>query len=69
VELYGAPQNGGRAFSREMLPAQHQLQQCGTYLYAASIPANRPAEDFTPRVLPYHELALPTEIRRIVWQR
>jgi glycogen phosphorylase len=69
VELYGAPQNGGPAFTQEMLPAQHELQQCGTYLYAASIPANRPADDFTPRLLPYHELALPTEIRRIVWQR
>ena len=27
------------------------------------------AADFTPRILPHHVLALPTEIRRMIWQK
>ena len=69
VELYAAPQNGGPPFAQEMRPTPSPSQQSGTYLYATCVPASRPAGDFTPRILPYHELALPTEIRRIVWQR
>ena len=69
VELYAAPQNGGSAFVQEMHPAHAASYESGSYLYATRAPASRPAGDFTPRVLPYHALALPTEIRRIVWQR
>ena len=34
---------------------------------AVAVPTS--AVDFTPRILPYHVLALPPEIRRIVWQK
>ena len=55
---------------QEMHPTQSRLHsESGAYLYATRTPATRPACDFTPRVLPFHPLALPTEIRRIVWQR
>jgi len=69
VELYAVPLNGGPAFTQDMHPTQPALDQSGAYLYTACTLASRPAGDFTPRVLPYHKLALPTEIRRIVWQR
>ena len=69
VELYASPQNGGPAFVQEMHPAHAASHESGSYLYATRTPASRAAGDFTPRVLPYHALALPTEIRRIVWQR
>jgi starch phosphorylase len=69
VELYAAPQDGEPAFMEEMRPLEGRASESGAYLYGARTPAARPASDFTPRVLPFHPLALPTEIRRIVWQR
>jgi glycogen phosphorylase len=40
------------------------------YLYAARVPATRPASDYTPRVIPRHEgVAIPLEDARILWQR
>ncbi len=69
VELYAAPQGAGPAFVEEMHPVEGRRSESGTCLYSTRMPATRPAGDFTPRVLPFHQLALPTEIRRIVWQR
>ncbi|MGO9776744.1 MAG: alpha-glucan family phosphorylase, partial [Terracidiphilus sp.] len=71
VELYAAPQDGKPAFRQEM----HRTAGpgpgfgSGSNLYAARTPTGRPAGDFTPRIVPYHALALPTEIGRIVWQK
>lgn len=62
VELYADSQNGGPAFKQEM-------QQTEPHLYTTRIRAIRPASDFTARILPHHALALPTENRRILWQR
>jgi starch phosphorylase len=75
VELYAGSQNGNPAFRQEMNrtagPGSCTATglAAGPHLYATRTPAKRPASDFTPRVLPYHELALPTEIRQIVWQK
>jgi starch phosphorylase len=73
VELYAGPQDGKPAFRQGMHrtagPGPAPGFGSGPYLYTTRTPATRPASDFTPRVLPYHALALPTEIRRIVWQR
>jgi starch phosphorylase len=39
-------------------------------LYQARTPANRPAQAFTPRVVPWHPCALvPLEATRIRWCR
>ena len=36
----------------------------------AEVPANRPASDYTPRVIPYHPKAsVPLEAPQILWQR
>jgi starch phosphorylase len=75
VELYAAAQDGKPAVRQEMHrtagpgPGQAPGYGSGPYLYAVRTPATRAAGDFTPRVLPYHALVLPTEIRRIVWQK
>jgi starch phosphorylase len=71
VELYAGPQDGKPAFRQKMHPTACSAPGLGSgpYLYAAQTPATRAAGEFTPRVLPYHALALPTEIRRIVWQK
>ncbi len=43
--------------------------ECG-YTYSARIPAGRPAEDFTPRVIPRHAMArVPLECSSILWYR
>jgi starch phosphorylase len=40
------------------------------FLYAASVPGNRPASDFTPRVIPHHPNAsVPLEAGQILWQK
>jgi len=42
----------------------------GTYLYKASVPASRPAEDYTPRAIPQMDgVLVPLEDTRILWQR
>ncbi len=68
VELYAASQNGAPAFRQEMRCAG-PAPDSGPHVYAIQTPATRAAADFTPRIRPYHVLALPAEIRRIVWQR
>ena len=40
------------------------------YLYRVSVPANRPPQDYTPRIIPYFEgVQVPSEISLIHWQR
>ena len=40
------------------------------YLYAASLPSDRPLSDFTPRVIPEHvNASVPLEAHQIVWQK
>jgi len=40
------------------------------FIYRASIPASRPASDFTVRVIPDHkDIQVPLETNRILWQR
>jgi starch phosphorylase len=40
------------------------------YMYCASIPANRPVQDYTPRIVPFHQEAIiPIEESHSLWQR
>ena len=69
VELYANAHNGKPAFRQDMQRTGAPAANHGPYRFLARTPANRAAGDFTPRVLPYHELALPTELGRVVWQK
>ncbi len=69
VELYADPQNGGASFRQEMSRTAQLAGDSTGYLYSTRTPANRPAADFTPRVVPCHSLALPVEINQIRWQK
>ncbi len=75
VELYAGSRDGKPAFRQEMHltggPGSSTAPGFGSgpCLYTTQTPATRPAVDFTPRVFPFHALALPTEIRRILWQK
>jgi starch phosphorylase len=40
------------------------------YIYSGEVPATRPAEDYTVRVIPHHpEVGVPSEFALIAWQR
>ena len=40
-----------------------------SYIYNAAVSAARPSADYTPRVLPHCDVAIPLEDARILWQR
>jgi len=67
VELYAEPVAGG-------LPAIEAMTAMvggppGVLLYAAEVPATRPAGDYTPRALPRRPPALlPLESTHILWR-
>jgi starch phosphorylase len=71
VELYGDSLDGGPPFRAPMAPADTaQVSARGTRLYTAAVPDNRPAADYTARVVPHREGAfVPLECALIAWQR
>ena len=69
VELYADSHNGSPAFKQEMHQTSVPERSSEPHLYMTRIRTTRPANDFTTRILPHHALALPTENRRILWQR
>lgn len=70
VQLYAEPLAGGG-------PVRQPLQRGGllagsvnAFLYQGTVPADRPAADYTPRIVPVHELAsVPLEAPFILWHR
>ena len=70
VELYADPTDGEEPLRTEMKRGDTIPGAINGYVYHARIPTSRPAEDFTPRVVPYHpEARVPTEASPICWQR
>lgn len=71
VELYADP------LQPEGLPTRITLVRDGvipgalnSYRYSAAAPADRPAEHYTPRIVPFHsELQIPLEERHVRWRR
>jgi starch phosphorylase len=40
------------------------------YIYSADVPADRPANDYTARVIPRHDgVSIPLENSGIIWQK
>ena len=69
VELYAESANGGEPIREEMNRAEPRNGADGTYTYTARVAAARPAGDYTPRVSPKVDAAVPLEAGRILWQR
>jgi starch phosphorylase len=47
-----------------------RLPDASGYVYSARVPAERPAADYTPRIIPHHpEAAVPLEAPQILWER
>lgn len=67
VELYANGVNGD-ALTQQVMTRGRQLS--GGYVYRAPLPANRPATDYTARVIPQCSgVAVPMEAAHILWQR
>lgn len=70
VELYAEPLNGDQPDRHVMQRGRELLGSVGGFLHSASIPAARPASDYTPRVVPFKPGAMvPLEANQILWQR
>ena len=69
VELYADPVNGEPV--RHVMARGRTLDGPGIrYEYGGSVPASRPASDYTPRLVPHHPAAaVPLETHEILWQR
>ena len=69
VELYAEPLEAGKELERIVMERSKQLS--GTingYLYMATITTRRSADDYTPRIIPYHPAAaVPLEDSHILW--
>jgi starch phosphorylase len=65
VELVAGAVNGGDFFRMEMKPTGNDN---GWVHYTASVPASRPAGDYTPRIIAKSEvISVPLEYKRILW--
>jgi starch phosphorylase len=70
VELYAVGIDGGDPVRVKMERAQPLPDASGRSLYRATVPATRPANDYTARVMPHRSgVAVPLESARILWQR
>src|SRR5579871_5189154 len=68
VEIYADAHDGGHAVRQPMSRGDRLAD--GGYVYKASVPADRPADAFTPRARPQHPgMFLPLESSQILWQR
>jgi starch phosphorylase len=70
VELYADGINGGDPVREEMKCARPLPDPSRGCIYRATVPAARPARDYTARVIPQRSgVAVPLEFARILWQR
>jgi starch phosphorylase len=70
VELYADGVNGDGPVRQAMTRVRELVGAVGGYAYSATVPATRPATDYTVRVIPRHlSVAVPLEAAHILWQR
>ncbi len=69
VELYADPLECKPAVCVEMARGYEVAGTPHTHLYTATVPADRPSGDYTPRVIPMHpEASVPMEESHALWQ-
>jgi starch phosphorylase len=69
VELYADAANGDEPI-RQVMVRNESLVGQSVWRYSASVPATRPATEFTPRIVPFHRDAfIPLEAPDILWYR
>jgi starch phosphorylase len=69
VEVYADGGDNGPPVRYEMSRIRQLKGSANGYAYGASVPASRPASDYTPRIVPYFPSAkVPLESDQILWQ-
>jgi starch phosphorylase len=69
VELYADGQNGAEPVRQPMQRGNQLVGSANAFVYVASVPATRPASDYTPRVVPYKiGASVPLEAPFIRWR-
>jgi len=69
VELYAQALDGGDPV-RHVMTRGEALVGESAWRYTAAVPADRPATEFTPRVVPFHPAAsVPLEAAQILWYK
>ena len=70
VELYASGTAGSPPMRQEMKRVCQLADTPGGYFYRTAVSADRPAADYTPRVIPHCDgVAVPLEASQILWQR
>jgi len=70
VELYADSRDSEEPTRVAMTRGQSLVGAMGGYMYTATVPASRPAADYTPRLVPFKDGALiPLEAAQILWQQ
>ncbi|MBU4036627.1 MAG: alpha-glucan family phosphorylase [Proteobacteria bacterium] len=70
VELYADGINGDVPVRQEMKPVRQLTGSLGGHMYGAAVSADRPATDYTARLIPLCSgVAVPLESPQILWQR
>src|SRR5579863_5556033 len=70
VEIYAEASAGGVAERHRAVSVRHLADSVSSHVFAAAVPAGRPAADYTARVLPFFDgVSVPLECNRILWQR
>jgi starch phosphorylase len=70
VELFALSPDGAPPVRQAMARGHPLGGAVGGYAYAAEVPNDRPAADYTPRIVPRHpHAAVPAEARLILWER
>jgi starch phosphorylase len=70
LELYADGDQDGGPVAQEMTRARPLAGSVNGFLYRASVPATRPAADYTPRIVPrFPRVAVPLEAGQILWQK
>ena len=69
VELYAEGIDGGVPVRQELKLLQNQPQSGKPNFYNATVPATRPASDYTPRIIPnFPGVSVPIETTLILWR-
>jgi len=70
VELYADPRAEAATCRHEMARGEKLPGEIAGFMYHARVPADRPARDYTPRIIPAHpEAVIPMEDSHCLWQR
>lgn len=69
VEIYAEPLEDEKCTPTVMERCGQVTGAINSYIYIGYVPASRPAEDYTVRIVPYHpDACVPLEDKHILWQ-